>query len=1249
MPKYNAISSNSATVVKSRLVYSSRRNPCRHCGDTSGKCRTGGELDMCFSLVDEQNQTRPGFDRDWVKIGSNNLWALMKFDPMGDGRGVKRIATRKTTTGLRTVQQKIYTDPALRHERYGAAMDILLPLTLESSRFKAEIKKRGLKLKDAIEFGYRELPARFDFETKIDVPGIPYSINVLNESGIFIPVVNKDGLIVNAEIRLYEAIGGRYRSLSSSQYELHIASLKGELVPSLAFLNRNILESHELNIILVEGRGFKVHYVARKNPQSLVVGANGGNWLVSLPHFWDAIGEKKIESLTIQTDGNDLSNNAVLNKYQELVLHLKKAIPHLKVSVSTSGLVSGFGKDIDENGEFTLLSAEEFLALELRVSGDGNTDITVISNVDFRLAKKAILDNPSKFGKVTKKDLKNLNGDELIGFSNNSRDELKRNFHELKQHARTLTVIDLQTSAITSLLSLISEDNWKFTPNFSINSKYIGYAEIENSRDLNLAKIVAIKSDKGTGKTEWLKTFLEGFLVLSITHRVQLGKAQSNRLGWGFQTDFSLNDVQGEKLSKAELRKANSYLSSKYSIEDLIVVVDSMHRDSVVNFNPSNFEGYTVVIDEFEQVLEHMLSSITCRENRATILNNFTQVLRGAGKIILLDADLSDLSVDYVAKLADTDSIFKLENTYKVPKEYKVFNTPNPALLIESAIESVKQGHNIFVVSDSIKPSSKYSTHNLRKLFSEFVADDNILEINSLTVADNKSPAYQCTEDINEIVPKYRVVLASPSINTGVSIDVKHFHAVFGVFNGVLGTRDILQGVNRVRDTSIPTYVWTKHYGISNNQWFDFRGVDIFHKLGKTYAKIAEFANFELNPDSKESYHVRQYCNIVARKNTDMFSLRENLMQYLSSQSSSIEVVNGTGLKETTEKIKTLQNESKEYEVKAIAEIPMAEDDIAALKKRFDNRGDGVKSIEENQQFVKYQLFKAINRVPNEIQIKEWLDIGYRPLLLNFCLFNPQYLKSIELERLAPLIQGACDWDVVNKSIAKTINPLLKCSSLINWLKTANSAESEVHNDSPILHAVVTEIEGLNIGSLKTVLKTLGYKLEYVGKKRLENNRFNVKRLVDLAPNLRAAFEEKLRSGPILNSEEDINILNFGPLDEKIQSHETSPLPLVDEPLDRIEGGDISVQGDSTVHFAGGGNRVQKTNRKNLPMDLVRGGEYEIFHPTQQKWFRAIFHSYVAMDFGGELAIVGLNFEANGELVRVSRHDDIRRPVSAVQ
>lgn len=65
--------------------------------------------------------------------------------------------------------------------------------------------------------------------------------------------------------------------------------------------------------------------------------------------------------------------------------------------------------------------------------------------------------------------------------------------------------------------------------------------------------------------------------------------------------------------------------------------------------------------------------------------------------------------------------------------------------------------------------------------------------------------------NLNQILPQYDLVICSPVIETGVSIDVKHFDAVFAISHGVQTVDSFAQTLARVR-ADIPRHIYIKDF-----------------------------------------------------------------------------------------------------------------------------------------------------------------------------------------------------------------------------------------------------------------------------------------------------------------------------------------------------------------------------------------------------------------------------------------------------
>ncbi|MEO8893924.1 MAG: DUF3854 domain-containing protein, partial [Coleofasciculaceae cyanobacterium] len=191
-----------------------------------------------------------------------------------------------------------------------------------------------------------------------------------------------------------------------------------------------------------------------------------------------------------------------------------------------------------------------------------------------------------------------------------------------------------------------------------------------NQQKLNIpypdSGLVCIKSPKGTGKTHSLieqiaKAHANNRKVLLATHRIVLGRAICKKVGIPW-----IEEMNGDGNRAIEGKSMGFGLC-----------LDSLHPTSQAAFDPLAWEGALVIFDEWEQVAWHGLNSATCRENRQAILSTLKilvkSVLTTGGTVIVQDADLSDLGIDFVRELSGVDvRPWVAVNHYKPSEPWKI-------------------------------------------------------------------------------------------------------------------------------------------------------------------------------------------------------------------------------------------------------------------------------------------------------------------------------------------------------------------------------------------------------------------------------------------------------------------------------------------------------------------------------------------------------------------------------------------------
>jgi Domain of unknown function (DUF3854) len=400
---------------------------------------------------------------------------------------------------------------------------------------------------------------------------------------------------------------------------------------------------------------------------------------------------------------------------------------------------------------------------------------------------------------------------------------------------------------------------------------------------------VCIKSPKGTGKTMALRSFLQEHRgdrkVLVLTHRIQLGRSicQSLGLPWIGQVK---SDPKLEALGYG-------------------ICVDSLHSRSQAKFDVEDWENAIVILDEVEQVIWHALNSITCVNSRVRILSTLKAliqtVLNSGGLVIAQDADLSDISIDYLLSMLDEPlEPWLLVNQWRNDRlaDTYIYDTKNPAPLLLQMEKTIATGP-VYLCLDSQKVKSRWGSRNLETYLIEKFPDKKILRIDSETVADFSHPAYGISKNVNAVVKQFDIVLATPTIGTGVSIDLTdHFVAVFGIFNGVTSDAESRQALARVR-TQVPRYVWASHYGlgkIGNGSSYYREIVDSTTKGVKCNIALLREVDFDLDQGS-DPVALRTWSRMAARVNLSLIHYRQEMRRALECEGHAITIVTDDPMK----------------------------------------------------------------------------------------------------------------------------------------------------------------------------------------------------------------------------------------------------------------------------------------------------------------------------------------------------------------
>ena len=644
--------------------------------------------------------------------------------------------------------------------------------------------------------------------------------------------------------------------------------------------------------------------------------------------------------------------------------------------------------------------------------------------------------------------------------------------------------ISLTKFQLTTLLDLS-----KYTPKI-VSSRYLD----ENFTPPQDAQIIGIKSPKGTGKTERLAKIVEqatytGQRVIIICHREQLAIGLANKFGVDYRTEVRTSVTKG--------------------LFGYALCIDSLHPRANPPFNSDEWQGAHIIIDEAEQVFWHLLESRTCEKNRIAIIESFKQLLLTAvgtgGKVYLADADLSPIALDYVRSLIGFPvKTWVIENQYNPnigKRKLITYSGNDPRFFVANLVNHISKGQRVLVHTTGQKAKSKWGSINLADYLSKLFPDLKILRIDSESVAEPGHPAYGCMGNLNGILTDYDIAIASPVIETGVSIDIKgHFDSVWCIAQGIQTVDAVCQAVERLRD-NVPRHLWVKTTAKGNrigNGSTTIRGLLASeHKLARAnisllqQASINEFDELEVNssPESLNTW-AKRACVVNAGKNNYRDEIINKLILegYEVAFKETDDELDSSGI---SEGLKETRTENYQAYCQTVPQVETPTD--SELKSLFNKRA---KTSTERLKERKGNLTKRYG-VEVTPKLVEKDDNGWYPQLqLHYYLtVGNKYLTERDRRSLSQMKKqglGKAFKPDINK---KQLSIKIKALEIINIRQffdrnaefTKNSLDNWFNSKILPFRFDIKDIFGININPDKDsaiavaqrILKKLGLKLEF--------------------------------------------------------------------------------------------------------------------------------------------------------------------------
>lgn len=383
---------------------------------------------------------------------------------------------------------------------------------------------------------------------------------------------------------------------------------------------------------------------------------------------------------------------------------------------------------------------------------------------------------------------------------------------------------------------------------FNLNGKRLSEEVEAEGIPIREANLLFIKAPKGCGKSVFINSILRpskrfqknkitktiGEIwnpsVLVIVHRRSL--AQTVAPDWGLVNYLDDDSVE----------PTHRYVTS----------IDSLWK---LDGKPQRYE--ILCLDEIEQIWRHFLSE-TIDAKREQIFRVFVKLICEADQIICSDADLtSDLTAYLLSKLRGSfaqDRIISIVNEWKTDRAIEVYE--RKPHLIADLLCAVNDGKRVYVPVGHKKLANELK--NLVELSRTPNGDSiRVLMLTGDTSEDEQAIAF--FNDPNGESKKYSVLIATSTLSTGVSIDVKWFDAVYGIFDRKPYTyQDCDQAISRVRNCPV-VKVWI-HNGV-RGQYLSEQAI----RSGPVLKERLTRSLIGLDADGKMSKQDEQYMDVFAR------------------------------------------------------------------------------------------------------------------------------------------------------------------------------------------------------------------------------------------------------------------------------------------------------------------------------------------------------------------------------------------------
>ena len=297
---------------------------------------------------------------------------------------------------------------------------------------------------------------------------------------------------------------------------------------------------------------------------------------------------------------------------------------------------------------------------------------------------------------------------------------------------------------------------------------------------------VQIKSGTGTGKTTITKDYLHSKKLpfLSIVSRKSLGYEQYKTF-----IEHGIDCIYYENYDGQPIPPN----------KNVIIQIDSIMK---IHSYLSSVENYTIFLDEYSSLIEHLITSPTLNKTRALVFKIFKKVITLAKQVISVDADLTDHTLEFLKFCGRDLNVWNNTfNHYQGVEAVEYYD-------IEEIIKELKLKEKFMLCMDSKNSALAIFEKHFNKIQLEHTSEKMVIingvEVNkySMTVGQDEKGLICCITADNDYCPdldKWDRVIFSPKIIYGLDSTMER--EVFCIYKEhTISPKAMIQQISRCRN-----------------------------------------------------------------------------------------------------------------------------------------------------------------------------------------------------------------------------------------------------------------------------------------------------------------------------------------------------------------------------------------------------------------------------------------------------------------